>query len=234
MATTTFSPVNRRLSIIEELEHANACLHAALVRIAGGRTVLRADAPTLFLLSIGIERYLKVAIHILLHQQTGQFADYATMKKKYKHDLLVLQEAVLGLESPTARGNLMSREDLAFVKGDELLGTLLECLDAFARNDRYFMLDGVSGEPMDPNKSPRARWEDILEIASDRNPALFLETERARKVVASRLIGRVQRYLRCISQAVCYSTDDVSRALAHDMRFFLNLKDDELEVPISI
>lgn len=228
-----FSPVNRRLSIIEELEHAIVCLHAGLVRIADRRTVLRADAPTLFLLSIGIERYLKVTVHILHHEKSGQFADYSTMKG-YGHDLLVLEAAVLSLEAPTARGNLLSREDLAFLKGDELLRKLLECLDAFARSERYFMLDGATGKPMDPDKSPRARWEDILEIASERDPTLFLDTERARQVVASRLIGRVQRYLRCISQAVCYSTSGLSGALSSDMRVFLNLKDDELEVPTSL
>lgn len=232
MTTTTFSPVNRRLSIIEELGHAISCLHAALVRIADRRTVLRADAPTLFLLSIGIERYLKVTVHILHHQKSGQFADYSTMKG-YGHDLLVLEATVLSLESPTARGNLLSREDLAFLKSDELLRKLLECLDAFARSERYFMLDGATGRPMDPNKSPQARWEDILEIASDRNPSLFLDSERAQHVVAKRLIGRVQRYLRSISQAVCYSTGDLSGALSSDMRVFLNLKEEELEAPVS-
>lgn len=233
MTTTTFSPVNRRLSIIEELKHAIACIHAALMRIADRRTVLGADAPTLFLLSIGLERYLKVTIHILIHQETGQFADFSTMKA-YGHDLLDLEAAVLSLEAPTARGNLMSREDLAFLKSDELLRKLMECVDAFARGERYFMLDGATGKAMDPDKSPKARWEDIVEIASDRDPTLFLDTERARHVVASCLIGRVQRYLRCISQAVCYSSSDFSGALSSDMRVFLNLKDDELDVPTSL
>lgn len=231
MPTTPFSPVNRRFSILEELEHAITCLHAGLQRVAGGRTVLRADAPTLFLLSIGLERYLKVGVHILIHERDGDFADFNTMKQ-YGHGLLRLEAALLGLESAQARTSIMARDDLHFLKNDPLLRKFVECLDAFARIERYFLLDGASGEPMDPDSSPKARWEDILELASDRNHALFLEGERARQVVSAKLIGRMQRYLRCISQAVDYSTS-VSRYLASGMQIYLGLKDRDLEVPVE-
>lgn len=232
MSSVAFSDVNRRFSILEELEHTVSCLHAALERIADGRTVLRVDAPTFFLLSLGLERYLKVGVHIILHQRNGSFADFGTMKK-YGHEILSLETALLGLESPDVRMSAMTREDLDFVKSDLLLRRLLECLDAFACGERYFLLDGASGKPMDPDSSPRARWEDILELASDRNPALFLDTDRARQVVGARVIGRVQRYLRCIAQGVFYSTSDLSRSLASGMSVFFDLRDDALEVPVK-
>ena len=86
---------------------------------------------------------------------------------------------------------------------------------------------------MDPDSSPLARWEDILELASDHNPELFLNVERAQRVVGARLIGRMQRYLRCISQAVFYSTSDLSRSLASGMWVFLDVRDRALEVPVE-
>lgn len=232
MSSVVFPEVNRRFSILDELESAIACLLAGLDRIAEGRTVLRADAPTLFLLSNGIERYLKVGVHILLHDRNGMFADFKTMKG-YGHELLNLETALLGLENPTAaRATIQSREDLDFIRNDLLLRKLVECLDAFARTERYFLLDGASGKPMDPNSSPSARWEDVLELASDRNPELFLDADRARQIVAARLIGRVQRYLRCISQAVFYSTSS-SRYLAVGMGMFLSIGDGVLEHPVE-
>jgi hypothetical protein len=112
------------------------------------------------------------------------------------------------------------------MKSDPLLRRVVECLDAFARFERYFLLDGASGKQMDPDSSPRARWEDILELAAD--PAL--DDEKARRVVGAKLIGGIQRFLRCISQAVCYSTTG-SRRLAAGMEVYLSLKDRDLEVP---
>ncbi|MCY1062147.1 hypothetical protein [Nannocystis sp. SCPEA4] len=221
----------RHFNILEELANAIACLRTGLGRIAEGHAVHSADAPTLFLLSNGIERYLKVGIHVLVHDQTGDFAAFALMQKNYSHNLLKLETAVFDLETPNARANMQSRDDRDFVKTDPLLRKLVECLDGFARTERYFLLDGVSGEPVDPNISPSERWLDVRDAAAG-DPSLFLEPARARQVVSGRLIGRVQQYLRCISQAVIDSTSG-SRYLAAGMGVFHDIKDRDLERPVE-
>lgn len=227
MATTVLSPTNRRIYLIFELDQAIECLGAALERISEGRMVLRADAATLFLLSNGLERYLKVALHVLHHEKQGDFAGRKTMKNEYGHDILKLGEHVFALEDAAARTTLRGREDLAFARNDDLLTKLLTCLDAFAGQQRYFLLDGVSGFPIDPELSPSALWEEVLTGASGGVNSLFMDVAKAQKKVAERLTYAVQRYLRCIAQAVHHSTDN-SQYLSAGMMKFLLLGDDEL------
>lgn len=213
----TLSTSNRQINLILELDQAIECIEAGLERL--GKTALRADSPTLFLLANGVERYLKVAVHVLHHHQKGEFASKKTMKG-YGHEILSLQGHVFTLESP--RTTEKCREDRSFVEEDPLSKALLETLHAFAINERYFLLDGVSGEPVDPDKSPRARWEEVIGLIPD---------EDDNDSVAAKLTERCQRYLRCIAQGVLLSTDGASRSLASRMNDYLLIKDEALNTP---
>lgn len=229
MASVQLSPVNRRIFIVLELEQAIECLRAALERIAEMRMVLREDAATLFLLSNGLERYLKVGVHLLHFQQHG---DFRPKLRSLGHGPLKAEAEIFGAELPAARSTIRGREDLEFATTNELIRALLECLNAFAESDRYFMLDGVAGEPVDPERNPREMWETVLSRASDGDLELFLDATRARSVIAPRLISCVQRYLRCIAQSVHYSTTGDANALGAGMNTFLLLRDACLETPV--
>lgn len=217
----------RRINLVLELEQAIECLRAGLQRVAGGTTVLRPDAATLFLLANGLERYLKVAVHIL---HFGQHGDFRPRLRNLGHGPLKAEREIFGLESTGARASHQSREDRAFVKDDQLMRALLDAIDAFAETDRYFMLDGAAGEEVDPERSHQELWWEVQgKAAGDNNHALFLDTLRAREVIAKRLIACTQRYLRCIAQAVCNSTTGDARSFATGMHVYLCLNDSDLE-----
>lgn len=224
MPTVELSPHNRRIYLLLELDQAIECLRAALERIDEGRMVLRADAATLFLLSNGLERFLKVAVHILHFEAHGAFRPKL---RNLGHGPLLAEAEILRLESPRVRDTVRAREDLNFAKTDGLLRALLDCLNAFAVTDRYFMLDGAAGEPIDPERNPHEMWEGVLsQVAGGNRVAMD------RATVAELLIGRIQRYLRCIAQAVCDSTTGDARSLASGMHCFFLLTDSDIETPV--
>ena len=225
MAKTQLTSVMRRISIVFELDNAIECIRAALERIAQGRYVLRADPPVLFLLANGLERYLKVSVHLLYYPNGFQPG-----LKSLGHSPLKAEAEIFRSESPNARVTLRGKEDLEFAQTDPLLRALLECIDAFAVTERYFLLDGAGGELVDVERDPRELWETVLSYASDRKPELYTDADRARAVVAPRLIGRIQRYLRCIAQAVHDSTTGDANAFGVAMNVHLTLRDDQLEV----
>lgn len=229
MAKVTLSSVNRRIFFVLEVSQAIECLRAGLERIAEGHNVLHADSATLFLLANGLERYLKTSFLALYHHANGDFADGAMMRS-YSHGILTVAQEVLRLESATARRSIQEREDLVFVQNDPLLKALLVCLDSFARRERYFLLNGVSGEMVDPELDPRESWNKVLGEAAELVD--YVDPVHAVTVVSPRLIACVQRYLRCIAQTIHGSVNRDMTALTSEMGKFIGIRDEDLKTPI--
>lgn len=87
-----------------------------------------------FLLSIGIERILKLIIIVNCIIDKGRFPENNELKK-YGHDLLELFKRVTKDSKPTDE----------FLKKDRLYLPIMTCLSNFAKGSRYYNLDTLSG-----------------------------------------------------------------------------------------
>ncbi|MFT7158815.1 MAG: hypothetical protein ACI8Q1_003849 [Parvicella sp.] len=109
-----------------------------------------------FLLTIGIERLMKLTIITLSRKEKDQLPNNGELKK-YGHKINSLFTTLLTRIDP----------DNEFLKDDELNLMILNFLTEFASSSRYYNLDSLSG--LERNDDPLHKWKDILNIIEQRH-----------------------------------------------------------------
>jgi len=101
-----------------------------------------------FLLTIGIERILKliIIVHNVIEKDSFPLNNEL---RKYNHNLKYLHEKVLDELTP----------GFNFMKGDNLYQPIIDFLSKFALSSRYYNLDTLSGKSR--NSDPLHEWHEI-------------------------------------------------------------------------
>jgi hypothetical protein len=152
-------------ALSKELDAAASLLaHGVRILQSDGYSVL--DAPTvLACLATGAEKLLKLTIGMVAIEETGSWPDKKTMAERYRHAILALDRyaraAIMRrIDKSGAPGYI--RELLSSVENDVVIGPVLEALDNYARQGRFYNLDMLADVPqVDP--SPSELWHDGME-----------------------------------------------------------------------
>jgi hypothetical protein len=152
-------------ALLKELDAAASLLaHGVRILRSDGYSVL--DAPAILAcLATGAEKLLKLTIGMVAIEETGSWPDKKTMAERYRHAILALDRharaaIVRRIDSSGAPGYI--RELLSSVEKDVVIGPVLEALDNYARQGRFYNLDMLADVPQ-VGPSPSELWHDGME-----------------------------------------------------------------------
>lgn len=127
--------------------------------------------PVLALLSPGLERLHKMTLGVCAIDDRGGWLTNEALRK-YGHGIALLHEDALSqLESRTSTAAEALQQKVASVRADPVLPLLVDLLDLYAREGRYFDVDVLAGRSQ--AVEPRGLW-DKIEIAARSAPAVKL------------------------------------------------------------
>lgn len=130
--------------------------------------------PVMTMLSIGVEKLLKVALGLFHVDVEGAWLSKQTLKNEYRHDLIrmesLLREKIReNLDSATHRGYV---EDLLdAVDGDPVWPPLLAALNRYGQEGRFYYLDALADNPQ-TQESPAAFWAEVDRAAMENDEDL--------------------------------------------------------------
>ncbi|TDQ02306.1 hypothetical protein AXZ95_0579 [Leifsonia sp. 115AMFTsu3.1] len=137
--------------------------------------------PSLTMLSIGVEKLLKVSLGLSILNATGSWPSAQTMKSEFRHGLKQmdanlrtrLRDGVRGKEyEHFISGLLQTLED------DPIWPAILDALDRYGRSGRFHYLDILGDEPQ-RLEDPARMWDEAENIAVDSNAELEAMRSRA-------------------------------------------------------
>ena len=140
------------------------------------------------LLSLGVEKLLKLSIGVAVLEQTGEWP--GKVLKSFGHDVEALDEAVRELMATNVDKGAQpaySARALAALNADAIWPALREGLNNYGSGGRYHHLDWLTKEP--PYDSPRGYWDamerevieqqpHLLSLFASLNPGAFQEARR--------------------------------------------------------
>jgi hypothetical protein len=138
--------------------------------LADGVRVVRTAAfidttrdPILTMLSIGVEKLYKLTLGLIALDETGRWPTKAEMKRR-GHKLNPMHEIVFGeLHARAADKSPYVRGLLADVEADDVVVPLINALDIYGAQGRFFYLDRLSDSPQ--RDDPDAAWQEIEHAA---------------------------------------------------------------------
>lgn len=186
----------------------------------------------MFLLSTGLEHFLKVVLCLSRFEKRGSFPSKESMMN-WGHNLDKLRDEVLEkcftvsyLKKPHAKA------DYEFVARDPVFRLLLALLTDFANpSDRYFYMNNIASPTNKVN--PDIRWEDLERCAlSDERYSYLISEGRIdeiRQEAIPKLVASLERFLRALARLMTLA-ELGKQAAVHtgDVQKFLYLKDDGL------
>lgn len=107
---------------------------------------------SLSLLSIGLERLLKLIVIYDFRIQNGKFPDNKILRS-YRHELVELIQKAEDL------ANLHKLKTTSFSCSEILVAEIIKLLSDFAVDSRYYNLDCLTGIKKDKSIEPLASWE---------------------------------------------------------------------------
>lgn len=137
--------------------------------------------PSLTMLSIGVEKLLKVSLGLSILDETGSWPSASIMKSEFRHGLKQmdsnlrtrLREGVRGKEyEEFISGLLQTLED------DPVWPAILDALDRYGQSGRFYYLDLLGDNPQS-FENPARIWDDAENIAVDSNAELEAMRSRA-------------------------------------------------------
>jgi hypothetical protein len=109
-----------------------------------------------FLLSIGIERLLKLTVVTLSRIKNDRLPNNRELKA-YGHNINKLFNTLMNELNPNSN----------FLEDDEINSYILKFFTEFALRSRYYNLDSLSG--IETNNDPLHHWKDIVKIIEQRH-----------------------------------------------------------------
>ena len=195
------SDVIKNMCLLEELEASQKLI------VSGFGELQEIDMGNDFyylpqqLLSSGFERFMKCYICLVYEARESKYPDTKFMKK-LGHDLQELKQTITEVYFST-NGIPLLENDFEYIKGDELLGQIINVLSEFGKQARYYNLDIVTGSNK-PLINPKEKWEQIESKIEDATPYLDSGSTEALyrdyyPRVNSKIIAMLERFARAIA-----------------------------------
>lgn len=223
----------RRLYLMQELDVSVETIEAGLAELWDSRPYQARHFVFLLLLATGMERLLKLVLHLRALETTGAFLSRTDMRRNYGHNLVELCDAVVSeCFTPNYTTLQAARRDREFLDANPTFRETLTLLSDFAMADRYVYMNGIS-DPAREGEWPERRWED-LEVGTmpaGEYSALFLAgREREAKAHANRALAAcLETFVRAVARLfVSEVLGSQARQVSPAVSRYIMLDDDEL------
>lgn len=167
-------------ALIEEMSSARNLLGYGTRVVRTAQFIDTTRDPILTMLSIGVEKLLKMALGLTILDETGAWPSRDVMRDEFRHGLLrmdaalreKLRDGIVGKEyEPYIRGVLEK------VENDPVWPAVLAALDMYGQSGRFYFLDQLGSAPQNRD-SPDGYW-DAIEQAALANPVLRTQFDAA-------------------------------------------------------
>lgn len=149
-------------------------VNASRQLLAFGLKAVRSDAltantrdPIMTMLSSGLEKLYKLTLGLAALDRDGRWASKGEMKT-IGHKIGEMHPVVIDALTERTKGKSpYARQLLDAVAGDSVMPVIIECLDSYGREGRYFYLDLLAGKRQ-RRTSPHETWRAIeTEVLAD-------------------------------------------------------------------
>lgn len=218
--------------LIEEFDVSFATIEGGLKVLQQSRFYGRDLFVFLTLLASGLERLMKIILHLHALETIGASLTESQMRE-YGHGLCsILADVVQNCYTQNYLQRPVAQADLAFIQNDPRLTEMLSILDDFARTDRYIYMDAIAN-PNTLASTPQERWEKLE--AETMAPGAYVKTilaGREKEAIshANRtLIICLERFVRALTRLfVLGDLGAFAPTFAASVSDFSMLDDDEL------
>ena len=191
----------QELYVDQELVTAISTIESGLAILQNNRLYRRNEFPVMLLLSTGIERLLKVVLHLAIHDAEGRFH-----KLGRTHSLGDLRTQVLGkvfTQSYLAKPNMQADHDL--LANDALLGEIFMVLTDFADSGgRYIYMDSITNPnlPEAADRWPSRQWARLETAIIKRlgEPLNVKAVEEQHHFASHHLVITIERFMRIVGR----------------------------------
>lgn len=214
-----------KLFLIEELNLCQAIIEHGFSIVKNYEPLKHEDFIFSLILSNGIERYLKVFIHLIEFKEKGEFLSLKKMKGKFGHKIEKMANHLIsiGFSDKTLDNKPLLKADAIFLKEDEGLQLILKALSKFATRERYTFMNGVS--------NPQKSFNFISELWSPYSIHVIGEDKYynllgsdnldvIHDIRSTELISNLKQFLRGISRIYIFSNPASElKTIAHESKF---------------
>ena len=168
-------------ALIAEMDSARNLLAYGTRVIRTAQFIETTRDPILTMLSIGVEKLLKMALGLTILNETGSWPSRTVMQNEFRHGSQRMDGALraklrLGIGgrdgTPYITGILQAVED------DPIWPAMLATLDMYGRSGRFYNLD-LLGEARQSTESPTAFWNDLEQAVLASDPELRAQMNAA-------------------------------------------------------
>ncbi len=168
---------NRELALLQEMESTRNLLAYGIDAIRRDVLFVNVREPILTLLSIGLEKLYKITLGIIALDRDNRWPSKPEMKK-HGHNLVSMHQIVMRelRRRATTASNSYLQGLIAEAEDDSVLPSIIEALDAYGQQGRFYYLDELAGGSL--RVSPEHTWQ-AVETSAQREPKLVALLDEA-------------------------------------------------------
>jgi hypothetical protein len=187
--------------------------------------------PIMTMLSIGVEKFLKLSLGLLHVGDSRQWLPLEVLKNEYRHDLVkmerLLREAIQK-RADRATHRYYVDQALTAVENDAVWPTLVAALNRYGKEGRFYYLDALAENPQ-REESPQSYWDAAERAALQTEPDLnslyermisdFSLSEEFYERLNARIADSLQRWWDLIAMAAVHGVlGERGKAWGHGIR----------------
>ncbi|WP_457101761.1 hypothetical protein [Microbacterium sp. P5_E9] len=154
----------KAFALIGEMTSTRNLLGYGVRVLRGARFLETTRDPIMTMLSIGVEKLLKLTVGVISLDEAQVWPSKATMIS-YGHGIVELFDRVMSeIQSRTANSTDYVKGLVSGVDIDPTLRPLLRALDRYGRSGRFYNLDMLADSPQ-PEMDPARMWDDAEQAA---------------------------------------------------------------------
>ncbi len=221
----------QEINLIQETDSAKHLIAYGIRSLRTAAFIETTRDPIMTMLSIGIEKALKLALGLLHIEENRTWLAARVLKIEYRHDL-VKMEALLreAIRTNTARATHPYWVDQALtaIDTDPVWPALVAALNRYGQEGRFYYLDALAENPQ-REESPQVFWDAAESVALKSDPTLKDLFDRMMHVYSlsdefyqklnERMADSLQRFYDLISMAAVQGVlGERGKAWGHDFK----------------
>lgn len=185
------------------------------------------------ILSTGVERYLKVFIHLFEYESKSTFVSLTSMKQRFGHKIEKIANHLIsiGFSDTVLDAKPLLKIDDDFIKNDAGLKLIFKALSEFANQERYTFMNGVSEPDKSFNYISELWTPYLIHVIGEKEYYDLLGSNRLDQVHNlgfGKLVIDLQQFLRSVARIYIFSdTNPEFKNIAYSSEYS-TLTDDQL------
>lgn len=182
------------------------------------------------ILSTGVERYLKVFLHLFEYDESDCFITKGELKKRFSHNLKKMKDEITnrGFSVQILEARPFLKNDQDFLENNELLDKIVHVLSEFALEERYTYMNGISNPDKDFSYIEDL-WTPIVKMAVGEKKYYDLldelRTDEIIRTAIAKIIATIEKFLRAVARIALFSNSNSELRSLGSSHFFYMMDD---------